>query len=489
MLRQTKCFCTYPSKSVLEDLITREGPATYDSWSPFMGEADEIKRQFNGSLRARFKQSDFLKYSLYAYKDLNPSAVKEVKQFGMLQEVSSELGAYVTLEDLIINGVESDKVKEYVVNMCVGYKKNSKSPVVENAETYTRTIKNYDGDGDSEEEKFLQVRQDEAISNDDFEEVIRELPYIMKSIWSYSKLYKANLFSFIFAYLDIKAKNSRRSYVNVTDFMPYPTFLLESNGNYKRNFVHANDNKYVIYPNVLKIFTQSDEHKAEFGLCTKFIDALSTLGIDYRDENPYEYTNDFINSIVCSYLPSNEQYFDEYKDIDVEIMVALRPENVFNTSKSSMYANTFNEKNEFDYSKSAFFITERIKLAYRMGEIDDDFLADRSEDTINLLGRVLSVESKSNVTVPRQLITFEANGLLYFKKEIFVLDGKYFGTYKGRSDYRVALTKYGFVVILEEEYDDVYIISLEDCSEALKEFETYGKVQSEAHWKCLGVNN
>lgn len=488
MLRQTKCFSTYPSKTVLEDLVTREGLATYDSYSPFMGEADEIKRQFNGTLRSRFKQSDFIKYSLYAYKDLNPSMVREVKQYGMLQEAGSTVGGYLTLEDLIINGVESDKVKEYVVNMCVGYKKNSKSPVVENVETYTRTIRNYDGDGESEEEKFLQVRQDDSISNDDFEEVIRELPYIMKSIWSYSKLYKANLFSFIFAYMDIKAKDRRRNYVNVTDFMPYPTFLLKSDGTYVRNFVHANDNKYVIYPNVTKIFICSDEHKAEFNLCTKFMDALSTLGIDYRDEDPYEYTNDFINSIVCSYLPDNEQYFSEYKDVDIEIMVALKPENIFSTSKSSMYSNTFNDKNEFDYSKSAFFITERIKLAYRMGEIDDDFLSDNEDVTIELLRRVLSVEKGCSVTVPRQLITFEANGLLHFRKEVFALTGKYFGTFNGRSDYRVALTKYGFVVILEEEYDDVYYISSDDCFEALKEYETYGKVQSEAHWKRLGVN-
>ncbi len=488
MLRQSNCYQTYPSKTVLEDLITRDGPATYDSWSPFNGQAEEIKRQFTGTLRARYKQSDFINYSLYSYKDFNPSSVREVRSYGMLQESSQKAGSYVTLEDLIIDGVESEKVKEYVIDMCVGYKTNKKSPVVEHFETYTRTIRNYDGDGEAEEEKFLQVRDDCEISNDDFEEVVRELPHIIKSIWSYSKQYKANLFSFIFAYMDIKAKDRKRSYVNVTDFMAYPTFLIKSDGTYVRNFVHANDNKYIIYPNATKIFICSDEHHAEFGLCVKFMDALRILGIDYRDEDPYEYNKDFIERIVCSYLPENDQYFEEYKDLDVEIMVALKPENIFATSKSSMYANTFNEKNEFDYSRSAFFISERIKLSYRMGEINDDFFTDRTEEVLSLLGRILSIESKSNVTVPRQFITFETSGILHFKKEVFALSGKYFGNFGTKSDYRVAMTKYGQLIILEEEYDEVYYVNIEDVHEVLEEYEAYGKVQSEICWRRLGAD-
>jgi hypothetical protein len=474
---------------VLEDLITREGPATYDSFSPFNGEADEIKRQFNGTLKSKYKQSEFLAYTLYAYKDLNPAMVREVKQYGMLQEVEQSLGNYSTLEDLIIDGVESTKVKEYVINMCVGYKKNNKSPVIANVETYTRTLRNYDGDGDTEEEKVLQVRQDEMISNDAFEETVRELPYIMKSIWSYSKQYKANLFSFIFAYMDIKAKDRKRNYVTVTDFRWYPTFLIDANGNYKRNFVHEDDNKYIIYPNVTKIFINPDAHKAEFGLCVKFMDALSILGIDYRDEDPVEYNNDFINSIICTYLPTNEEYFSEFKDVDIELMVALKPENIFSTSKSNMYINTLSDNKEFDYNKSAFFITERIKLAYRLGEIDDELLEENEDATLALLDRILSAMQGKNITVPRQIVTFEANGLLHFKKEILDLPGEYFGTYKGRTDYRIVLTKYNFVVALEEEYDDVYYLKIDDCFEALKEYETYGISQSEAHWRCLGANN
>lgn len=489
MLRQSNCYQTYPSKTVLEDLITRDGPATYESWSPFNGQAEEIKRQFVGTLRARYKQSDFIKYSLYAYKDFNPSAVREVRKFGMLQESDDQSGKFLTLEDLIIDGVESEKVREYVIDMCVGYKTNKKSPVVETYETYTRTVRNYDGDGEAEEEKFLQVRSDCEISNDDFEDVIRELPHIMKSIWSYSKQYKANLFSFIFAYMDIKAKDRKRSYVNITDFMSYPTFLLKSDGTYVRNFVHANDNKYVIYPNVTKIFICSDEHHAEFSLCTKFMDALSILGIDYRDEDPYEYNKEFIESIVCSYLPNNEEYFSEYKDLDVEIMVALKPENIFATAKSSMYANTFNSNNEFDYSRSAFFVSERIKLAYRTGEIGDEFFTDRSDEVLSLLERILTAENKAPIAVPKQYITFEANGILHFKKEIFSLNGKYFGTYGTKNDYRVALTRYGQLVILEEEYDEVFYINIEDAYDTLEEYETYGKVQSTVRWKCLGADN
>jgi hypothetical protein len=169
-------------------------------------------------------------------------------------------------------------------------------------------------------------------------------------------------------------------------------------------------------------------------------------------------------------------------------MVALKPENIFSTSKSNMYINTLSDNKEFDYNKSAFFITERIKLAYRLGEIDDELLEENEDATLALLDRILSAMQGKNITVPRQIVTFEANGLLHFKKEILDLPGEYFGTYKGRTDYRIVLTKYNFVVALEEEYDDVYYLKIDDCFEALKEYETYGKVQSEAHWKRLGAN-
>jgi hypothetical protein len=487
VLRQTKCFNVYPNKSVLEDLITRTGPATDDDFSPFDGKADEIDSQFSGSQRANYKPSQFIEYTLKTYKDLDPSKVKEVMQYGILQEVGSESGKYATLEDLIINGVESSKVKEYIVNMCVGWKKNHASPAVENAEIYTRTLRPIDADGEPEEEKLLQVRNDYNLSNSDYEEVIHELPHTIKSIWSYSKMYKANIFSFIFAYMDIVYRKNKR--VTITDFRDYPTFLLKSDGTFDREFIHEADNKYTIYPSVTKIFIYSNEHKAEFGLCMKFINALKTLGIDYRDEDPYEYTNEFVNSIVCTYLPNNDQYFSDYRDVDIEIMVAINPENIFSTTKSSLYTSVFTDNNNFDYGQSAYFVSERIKLAYRMGEIDDSFFTERKDDVLRLLDALMSAEYKQPYVAPRNLLTFEADGMLYLNKEVLQLPGKCFGSYRGRKDYWVAFTKYGFAVVLKEEYDEVEYLTYEDCCEKIKEYANYGDIQTSADWKLLGIDN
>ena len=132
-------------------------------------------------------------------------------------------------------------------------------------------------------------------------------------------------------------------------------------------------------------------------------------------------------------------------------------------------------------------MTERIKLAYRMGEISDEVLYDRSEEVFKFVKLILTIEAKRPVEVPIQFLTFEANGLLHFKKDLLLLDGKYFGKFNGRYDYKVALTKYGFMTILEEDYgDDVSVIMIEDCTEALKEYMAYGRVQGEVYRKCLG---
>lgn len=488
MLRTSECIYPYPSKTVFEDLITRDGPSTYEDWSPFHGQASELTRQFRGSYRARFKQSEFLKYVLYEYKDFDPTKVRTAEHYGMLQE-SGVSGVYKYLEDLIIDGVEHADVANHVRNMCIGYKKNDKSPLVANTEIYTRTLYNLDGDDDTVEEKYLLVQEDNRIDTSLYEETIRELPYVMKSIWSYSKQYKANLFSFIFAYIDIISNPTNRKQVNITKFRDYHTYLIKTDGTFVREFDHEADNKYVIYPNATKIFIYPDEHRAEFTLCNKFINIMRILGIDYRDENPMEFNNEFINAIVCTYLPNNEEYFEEYKDLDIEIAVALKPENVFDTAKCSIYTSALvDNKGNIDYSSSAYFASEFLRIAYHTGDINRDFLEEDEEGALDFLTAVLNALSRGNdYSFPFDKLTFEADGFLYHNKNLLTFNGKLFGTYNGRRDYTVALTKYKFAIILEEDYGvDLPYILYDEARDTLKEYELNGMVSQEAHWRYVG---
>jgi hypothetical protein len=261
--------------------------------------------------------------------------------------------------------------------------------------------------------------------------------------------------------------------------------LIGKDCSYKRQFIHADDNKYVIYPKATKIFISPSMHKSEFNLCLKWLHMLVALDIDYRDEDPLVYNNDFINSIICKYIPTNEQYMEEYKDVDIEIVYALKPENIFTLSKAGLYTPKENS-NKMNYRQAEFFIGDSIMMAYKVGDLPKEFFEDHVDDSLRILESVLFIlNGNKPVDVPRHLITYESNGIMYTSKKICTIPGNLFGTFKGREDYNVALTKYGFVVALEESFDDVYYITAEDALRTLEDYKNGKKVQEEANWKVL----
>lgn len=500
MLRETRCFEVYPNKSVIEDIITRDGPATDECFTPFSGKREILEEQFCGSQRSKFKLADFLKY--VRNRDLNPAVIKVSKQYGMLEESSKSVAGFKTLEDMFVDGQESPEVAKYLIMMCVGFKKDKESPYRKTQNEYTKTVRNIDDDGDEEtEEKYLLERVDEKISNEEYEDTLKELPYLIKSIWSYSKQYQGNLFSFAFAYADIVERKHGKGDVNIQDFRNYTTYCINKDGSFKKVFVHADDNKYVLYPALTKIFIAPGSHQAEYNLCMKFLNSLKVLGIDFHDEDPLQFNNEFMKSLVCTYLPGNEQYIQEYKGIDPEIIVALSPENVFSTAKSSLYVPAEQGNSEYDYSQESYFIGEALDNAYRVWSSDksSDLFVVNKEIAIDILTKYLQVYTGNNsIAVPVDSIFFHpTTGILYMKnldnrnrskvQNYLVLDGKYFGTFKGSDEYKVVLTRYGFIIALEEEYDTVYYMAPEDCLAALEDYNDYEYGSRKEPWRPLGV--
>lgn len=501
MIRETRCFEVYPSRSVIEDLVTRDGPPTEDSFTPFIGKHNIIEEQFCSTQKAKFKLNDFLQY--VRNRDLNPSVVKVSKQYGMLEDGERVVAGYRTLEDMIVDGQESPEVAKYLIMMCVGFKKDKESPYRKSQVEYTRTIRNNDGDGDEEtEEKYLQEREDDRISNEEYEDTLREIPYLIKSIWSYSKMYQGNLFSFAFAYADIVERKHGKTDVNIQDFRNYTMYCINKDGSFKKTFVHGDDNKYTIYPQLTKIFITPGSYQAEYNLCMKFLNALKVLGIDYHDEDPLQFNNEFMSKLVCTYLPGNEQYIQEYKGVDPEIIVALSPENIFTTAKSSVYVPVDNNSGSYDNTQTIYFISESLGLAYKLWSTHKKttLFDENKELALSILTKYLQVYTKDPTRVaPVDLLVFHpTTGILYMKntdnrnrsrvQNYLILDGRYFGTFKGGRDYQVILTCYGFIIALEEEFDRVYYLPAEYCLEALEDYDEYELEARKEHWRALGVN-
>lgn len=482
MIRETKCYMTYPNKSITEDLITRDGPATDDDFSPFLGRRKETLEQFSGTQAGRYRESDFIAYS--ARYDLNPAKINVKSVQGLLVEFEGTVGILKTLEDVVMASTDIDHAYEYLKDQIVGYKKNNSSPYRKNREFLTYTKKNYESDDDvyGTEEKYLLVRDGSDLDNEELEEILRELPYVMKSIWTYSKLYQANLFTFALAFWDILQTKRRNPIIN--DFANYRTQLISRDGKAVRDFDHGKDNKYTIYPKVTKIFIAPGSHQAEFNLCYKWLSMISRLGINYKDEDGTKYNNDLIDKIICTYIPSNEQYFNDYKDVDIEIMVALKPENILSTAKSGLYSPPEQEE-KFNYRQMEYFVSDRIDFVRQLREMPYEFFNDHIDDSMYFLDEILSIMNGKKTSVPRHLISFEYNGLMYMNKEILTIPGYIFGTFRGREDYNVAFTRYGFIVALEESFDELYYMTIEDCVDAIERYKEYGRNNEKGSWKIL----
>ncbi len=501
MLRETKCFQNYPSKSVIEDIVTRSGLPDEDSFTPFAGRMEDLNSQFSGSSQqSRFKLADFLEY--VKNRDLDPSAIKVADRDGILQSSVKHAGGFKTLEDLAAFGNEDDTVGKYLMNLCVGFKKDSESAYNQTRDYYTRTIRNYNGDDEDEiEEKYLLEQEDDRLSNEEYEQVLTELPYLIKSMWSYSKRMQGNLFSFAFAYADIVERKHGSTNVSVQDFRNYTTYGIKSDGTFWKTFIHANDNKYTIYQGFMKVFTAPGSHMDVYSLCMKFLNSLKILGIDFHNEDPRQFNNDFIKSMVCTYLPSNEQYINEYKNVDPEIIVALSPENVFATAKSSLYIPVEEDTESYDWNQNIYFVGEQLRNARIVWESNrkrDNLFFPDEESTIEILTEYLRIHTgDDSTTAPIDRIGFHPyTDILYLKnkdengrpiQDYLILDGRYFGTYRGSYDYKVIFTRYGFIVPLEDRYDRVFCMTAEDCLKKLEEYNGYENTTHREHWKPIGV--
>ena len=157
MLREKEIRRVYPNKTV------REGPATEDSFSPYDGKAYLIDKQINTpKLKARFNLYDFLE--AHYTREVSPIVLGR----GVLSDstagpsvVTDKSKVCHTLEDTMEFGYEPPSLEKYVDNLLTGAKINNDSSVKYD-EYLTRTIRNYDDDGDEEiEEGDLQIRKDD----------------------------------------------------------------------------------------------------------------------------------------------------------------------------------------------------------------------------------------------------------------------------------------------------------------------------------------
>lgn len=330
MLVGKKVLKPYPNKSVIEDVLFRVGPPTESSFTPFAGENDLIGSQFSGRQMDDYDETMLRSYIDKNNYDFNP------------RKCNGKPGKY--LEDYIVNGEELPEIRRWSEQVIIGFKTNSGSDyrkyrlrTVERLDTRKLT----DDDESCELKDILTKERD--LSNEEYIDLVNEASYLIKNIWYESKSYGSNIFSFLFAYYKIrKDKNSRN--VTVNDFSNYDLYQLKDGSQTKYDHKSANKYKDGPYNNTLDIFTKTSITNAHvFNMCMRYIDVLQYLNVDILSEDPLRYNEENIGKIICTYILTNDQYTYAYQDIDVEILKALAPENIYNTPKHDLFRPMYEE--------------------------------------------------------------------------------------------------------------------------------------------------
>ena len=478
MLREKEIRRVYPNKTVLEDVLTREGPATEDSFSPYDGKAYLIDKQINTpKLKARFNLYDFLE--AHYTREVSPIVLGR----GVLSDstagpsvVTDKSKVCHTLEDTMEFGYEPPSLEKYVDNLLTGAKINNDSSVKYD-EYLTRTIRNYDDDGDEEiEEGDLQIRKDDDdnITDKRYEDALRELPYLIKYIWDLSKKYGANLFTFIQVY-QRKTKYNRYAAIETRDFTYVTTQQLKPDGTVKKLFDHKENIKYVggPYLQVLDFFAKRFTHKIEFEYFDKFLSDVELLGVDFQKEDTLKIDNDWVNSIICTHLLTTDEYIHANATDDIEIFLALNPENILTSTKTSIYTmplkDLIDDKQEVESANHMALYKDTLEYAYEAGTIPVDMFSDKRADWLDFLSTYMYYSGEEDLELTEDLFTVDDRyGFICDSSgDIYQFSTAPLGDYN-EVHYIIVLAT-GYILFYHDEMDTVNYLSFEKAIKRLEE--------------------
>lgn len=470
---------TYPSRSIVEDVITREGPADENSFTPYLGCRHVIQQQF-GRKEGNFNLKEFLLY--VSSQDFDPTRVKknvdELEEDEIGGSLDKELAGFTTLESV----EDSMFVEQHIINLIIGYKKNKDSP-------YRRDeIKDVEYYRDEESGEMISpaelVVKKENVDLDHHIEIQKKFPYLLKVLHNGSIYYGIHLLSFMRAYECVKDTKWTPA-----DFGAQGVYKMERSGVIGRKFIHAEDNKVPdYYPFGRKWAAGEYSNDMYYKAGQEFLSICSFLGIDLRTENPLDYDKEYIDSIICTYIANNEEYVENYGYVDPAIISALSPQNIFRSRKVMDRESTDTDKTNKSMNTLAELINlnlEVMKLSYPQLFAKEDIyhvnelLMVISEITGGVRFRVDDFTLQDNLFMGRTgnyvMVNCTKLGAWPYSTKP---DGSYYIPTK-----KAVITYSGLLILVEDTIDSVQYLT---CADAVK---IYRGELSVRQWSTLRLSS
>lgn len=485
MLRCRPVIVRYPCKTVLEDVLTRgkgtsvNDDVSFDNWTPFDGMEGIISEQFTGRAAERFNLPEFLEFC--NNRDFDPSKVNRAENAGSSDTVyEKENAGFVTIDD-----VKNDKfLRDYIIQLMIGYKSDSKSP-----------YRQYKGDNEiylipdnddelTDEREFLISNEDDPLL-DGTADALSQIPYLIKTIWNASLEHRVHLISFLIAYENIiKVERKSPSNIQPKDFSIYVTLMLNGNGGIKKEFNHEQDNKGEFYVYGRNWVTGMTADTQSYLAGRKLVALLEQMGYNMYDEDPYRYTDESISNMICTYIPTNDEYVQEFGEYDQELAVALQPGNLFRLRSELQYKN--NE--DIITVRDADMINSMVSYIEAMKEIDisvGEALSDDKTELLILYVRKLFEAYYEGMTIDTDTIEFNyANDILCFDGCYLKLPGQHISRCERKIVEETIFYRNGLILVFDREIGKTYYITVEQGLDFL-EMRGASTYEGPEVWTCM----
>lgn len=474
MLRSTRRIVRFPSKTVLEDVLTRTTEyLDPEAYSPFRGMPELIDEQFKGSDRTKFILEDCLEYNRGC--DLNPSKVYIADTSEGFDNGLKVLAGYVYLEDMFEN---EEDARLWFTRQLIGYKIHGKSPFKQEDSEDTYMVGAGD-DKDNEKELLEDVDNFDLAQH---EKILNEIPYLLKIIHNKSKQLRAGLLSFLRAYAILLSRGKKTSSITPKDFDSFVLIRVKADGTFDRYFDHDKDNRGEHYPAARNFILGYHKNDEAYKACMKLLDYYDYLGINWLEEDPTIYDNSFMERLVCTYLPTNEEYFQKYGQLDAEVATALQPENIFKVGdRTSFFSDSeirsVSRHEVLSYIKDSMNIKKLLDPAWRK-----KWSAERKELTLKFLEKYFCRDMEQTISLKDRFLTID--GFFYtLKRSLVVLQIPELSLFD-REYPNVVFSIYGMAIILPNRFEeDVYYLPIEEC---ISRFEAHRKGEPyETGWYIL----
>lgn len=321
---------TYPSNTIINDAACRSSYTT-DAYSPITDEIHNVLEKYKTTRREAY---GFLRDPSNIMQSLNYRDFEFDKVKGRTANIEDD-GSYITESEIkMFEGNTIQMIVEYFESAWYNWQfKQGMNKEQSMMDTYGGLLYKDNADDDTyvlpddleQEDEFIDVyKEEELIFN------VQQLVFYLKLLqeMSISKGYSA-----IQTLILLAKYNGNRSSVAKEGL-----YKIDSSGNVVGRYAETanTSNSFIKWIDLCECRGTTPDAARWVSVIERFKDVCDRLSIDLRNEDPDDYLPDYVNSQLCTYLASNEEYIDTIGRIDKNMFQLLDPDKLFAVRSASM---------------------------------------------------------------------------------------------------------------------------------------------------------